>query len=58
MTTGALLNWMSEAITGLVIIFTLINALKTACFSSLEWGLTAVALLFALFVKIIADITE
>ena len=54
----SLLNWMSDAITGLVVIFTLINAIKNGCFSSFDWALTAVSLLFALFVKMIADVVD
>jgi len=58
MSSVILLNWMSELITGIVIVFTLINAIKSDCFSSLDWGLTAASLVFALFVKIIADVVD
>ena len=53
-----LLDWLSELITGLVIIFILVNAIKTNCFQPLDWGLTVTALLFGLFVKIIANLTK
>jgi len=53
-----LLEWLSELITGLVIIFVLINGIKTSCFQPIDWALTASSLFFALFVKIIANITK
>lgn len=54
MNLNALLEWLSELITGLVIIFVLINALRTNCFQPTDWILTAVALAFALFVHLVA----
>ena len=53
-----LLDWISEIITGLVIIFVLINAVNTNCFQTIEWGLTLIALMFSLFVRIIAGLTR
>ena len=42
-----LLEWLSELITGLVIIFVLINGIKTSCFQPIDWALTASSLFFA-----------
>ncbi len=53
-----LLDWISEVITGLVIIFILINAINTNCFQPLDWGLTIMALSFGLFVKTISNLTK
>ena len=58
MDLNPLLEWISEAITGLVIIFVLINAVNTNCFQPVDWGLTIVALSFSLFVRMIANITR
>ena len=58
MNTLPLLDWMSEAIEGVVIIFILVSVMKTNCFQPLEWGLTITALSFSLFVKFIATITR
>lgn len=57
MNTNALLEWLSQLITGLVIIYVLINALKTNCFQPNDWILTAAALFFALFVQVISKYT-
>ncbi len=58
MNTNALLEWLSQLITGLVIIFVLINALKTNCFQPQDWILTALALFFALLVQFISKYTQ
>ena len=45
-------------ITGIVIIFILVNAIKTDCFQTSDWVLTAVALLFAIFVRTVASVSK
>jgi len=53
-----LLEWLSDLITGLIIVFVLINAIKTDCFQTIDWALTAAALFFGLFVRVIAQWTK
>ncbi len=53
-----LLEWISDIITSLVIIFVLINAVNTNCFQSIDWGLTITALSFSMFVRVISNLTK
>ncbi len=52
------LDWISDLITGLVILFILVSAINTACFKVLDWTLTLTALSFSVFVKIISNLTK
>ena len=52
------LEWISEAIDGLIILVILLNALNTNCFQPMDWGLTITALSFSLFVKIVVNLTS
>lgn len=58
MKTEYLLDWISNLINGLIIIFLLVSAINTACFKAFEWGLTLTALSFSVFVKIISNLTK
>lgn len=52
------LEWLSDAIIGIVIIFVLFNALNTNCFQPLDWGLTAISLSFSMAVRIISNMAR
>lgn len=52
------LEWISEAIDGLIILVILLNALNTNCFQPLDGGLIITALSFSLFVKIVVSVTS
>lgn len=53
-----LLDWLAQLINSLILIFILISAINTECFGVFEWGITAIGLAFALFVKIISTLTK
>jgi len=52
------LEWLSDVITGIVIIFVLFNALNTNCFQPLDWGLTVISLSFSLAVRVISNMAK
>jgi hypothetical protein len=58
MNFNPLLEWISELIDGLVILFILATVMNTNCFQPIEWSLTIIALSFGLFVKVVAGVTR
>lgn len=45
----------SEIVNWSVLVFILTRVINTDCFNKLDWGLTAVALLFSYFVRYISE---
>jgi len=53
-----ILEWMSELINGLILIFIIINVSNTSCFNTFEWVVTTIGLGFSIFVKFIIRIEQ
>jgi len=52
------LEVFSEVASWLVLIYVLYNAVKTDCFSTMNWSLTALALMFSYLTRYLSHITR
>ena len=52
------LEVFSEVASWLVLIYVLYNAVKTDCFSTMDWSLTALALMFSYLTRYLSHITR